>query len=87
MTNILCKLQLADGLSINIENDNLKCDIWLQNKMTNLKFENNRYRANKILEIIHTDVNGPITQTGYKSEKYFVSFIDDFSRLVIVYCI
>lgn len=55
--------------------------------MSNLKFKNNRTRARNIAEIIHTDVNGPIRQTGFNGEKYFVSFIDDFSRIAVVYCI
>ncbi|KAF2890836.1 hypothetical protein ILUMI_15337, partial [Ignelater luminosus] len=83
----LCQLQLAEGLPYKIENDFLKCEICLQNKMTNLKFKNNRTRANDILEIIHTDVNGPISPTGYKGERYFVSFVEDFSKIAVVYCI
>ncbi|KAF2887744.1 hypothetical protein ILUMI_18431 [Ignelater luminosus] len=83
----LCQLQLAEGLPYKIENVFLKCEICLQNKMTNLKFKNNRSGANDILEIIHTDVNGPISPTGYKGERYSVSFVEDFSKIAVVYCI
>ncbi|CAB3253225.1 unnamed protein product [Arctia plantaginis] len=41
--------------------------------------ENNRRKAEEILEIVHTDVNGPHQTTGYNGEKYFLSFIDDYS--------
>lgn len=37
--------------------------------------------------IVHTDLNGPHRTTGYTGEKYFLSFIDDYSKLGKVYCI
>jgi len=55
--------------------------------MHNVPFKNKRTKATDILEIIHTDVNGPHMITGYKGEKNFVSFIDDYSKLCKVYCI
>ncbi|KAK9727901.1 hypothetical protein QE152_g18918 [Popillia japonica] len=39
-----------------------------------------RSRSKKVLEIIHSDVCGPITPNTYDGEKYFVTFIDDFSK-------
>lgn len=53
--------------------------------MHNLPFNNNRRRANDILEIVHSDVNGPHNTTGFHSERYFLSFIDDYSKLAKVY--
>lgn len=81
----MCRNQVADGLPRYVEDVHLKCETCLTSKMSRLKFNNNRTRANQILEIIHTDVNGPITQTGYNGEKYFVSFIDDYSKIATVY--
>lgn len=78
---------LMDGLPKNFEKDFLKCEICLENKMSNLKFNNNRSRASEVLEIIHTDVNGPINQIGHNGEKYFVSCIDDYSKFSSVYCV
>lgn len=40
-----------------------------------------------MLEIVHTDLHGPHQTTGYHGEKYFLSFINDYSKLVKVYCI
>lgn len=84
---VMCRDQLAKGLPQSIENINLKCETCFISKMSNLKFDHNRTRANRIAEIIHTDVNGPIKQVGFNGERYFVSFIDDFSRIAVVYCI
>lgn len=85
--NKMCKEKLVDGLPENLEQIHLKCGTCLQNKMHNLRFENNRYRAQEILEIVHTDVNGPHTTTGYDGSKYFVTFIDDYSKCAVVYSI
>lgn len=83
----ICEFQLLDGVPNKIENDELKCEICITSKMSNLRFKNNRSKANDLLEIVHTDVNGPMSQQGINGEKYFVSFIDDFSKLAVVYCI
>ncbi|CAB3248534.1 unnamed protein product [Arctia plantaginis] len=84
---IMCRNESLDGLPKRIENEYLKCATCIQNKMHNLPFQNNRRKAEEILEIVHTDVNGPHQTTGYNGEKYFLSFIDDYSKLTKVYCI
>lgn len=76
----MCRHKLLTGLPDRLNGNYIQCEICLQNKMTNLPFENNRRRATEILEIVHTDVNGPITPVGYNEQRYFVSFIDDYSR-------
>ena len=53
--------------------------------MHNIPFENKRNRAKDILEIVHTDVCGPFKTIGFKGETYFVSFIDDYSKIARVY--
>jgi hypothetical protein len=42
-------------------------------------------RATKLLEIVHTDVFGPTQVASMGKSRYFVTFIDDFSRYVYVY--
>ena len=56
----------------------------IENKMHNLPFNNNRSKAKDILEIIHTDVCGPFKTTGFNGENYFVSVIDDYSKIARV---
>ena len=57
--NALSKNNSVEGLPNNLESEYLKCGAYIQNKMTNTSFENNRRRATDIGEIIHADVNGP----------------------------
>ncbi|XP_076637776.1 uncharacterized protein LOC143349970 [Colletes latitarsis] len=61
----LCEAQLLNGTPVKLENEIIKCEVCPENKMTNLKFKNKRTRANDLLQIVHTDVHGPITQTGH----------------------
>lgn len=37
--------------------------------------------------MIHTDLNGPHNTTGYGGEKYFLTFIDDYSKCTRNFCI
>ena len=55
--------------------------------MHNLQFSNNKIKAKDILEIIHTDVCGSFKTAGVNGERYFVSFIDDYSKIAKVYSI
>ena len=65
----------------------MKCKTCIENKISNLPFDNNRTRAMEILEIVHTDVCRSFKTTGFKGEKYFVTFIDDYSKIAKIYCI
>lgn len=85
--NILCKNQLLDGIPSEIDSEYMKCKVCIENKMRNLPFENNRSRAKEILEIVHTDLNGPHRNIGMNGEKYFLTFIDDYSKAAKVFTI
>lgn len=43
------------------------------------------WRATERLQLIHADICGPITPTSNSKKRYFVCFIDDFSRKAWVY--
>lgn len=82
---ILIKNKLLNGMPREIENEFMKCKTCIESKMHNVPFKNNRSKAQEILEIVHTDVCGPFSTTGFKGEKYFISFIDDYSKIARVY--
>lgn len=85
--NKLANKKLVNGLPENLENINMKCATCIESKMTNVPFENNRTKTKEILELIHTDLNGPHKTTGYGGEKYFLTFIDDYSKCTRIFCI
>jgi transposase InsO family protein len=43
------------------------------------------YRAKNVLELVHTDIYGSITPNSLGKHRYFITFIDDFSRRTWVY--
>ncbi|KAL8139628.1 LOW QUALITY PROTEIN: hypothetical protein V2J09_005649 [Rumex salicifolius] len=45
----------------------------------------NRASREQPLELIYSDICGPITPTSNNGKRYFISFIDDFSRKAWVY--
>ena len=42
-------------------------------------------RSTRLLELVHSDVNGPIEVPSLGGSRYFVTFIDDFSRWTSLY--
>jgi transposase InsO family protein len=43
------------------------------------------WRASQRLQLIHGDICGPITPISNSKKRYFISFIDDYSRKVWIY--
>ena len=54
-------------------------------KAHQLPYKESKFKAKEPLELIHSDVFGPIKQASIGGMKYMVTFIDDFSRYVWVY--
>ena len=50
-------------------------------KQTRVQFNAKEGSASKPLELIHTDVCGPMRKKSHRGEKYYILFIDDFSRM------
>ncbi|KAE8702857.1 Detected protein of unknown function [Hibiscus syriacus] len=60
------------------------CEHCITSKQHRLKFNTSNSRGKNVLELVHSDVwQAPVTSLG--GAKYFVSFIDDYSRRCWVY--
>ncbi|KAE8665844.1 Retrovirus-related Pol polyprotein from transposon TNT 1-94 [Hibiscus syriacus] len=60
------------------------CEHCITSKQHRLKFNTSNSRGKSVLELVHFDVwQAPVTSIG--GAKYFVSFIDDYSRRCWVY--
>ncbi|TYK06521.1 gag/pol protein [Cucumis melo var. makuwa] len=57
----------------------------LEGKMTKRPFTRKGYRANEPLELIHSDLCGPMNVKAIGAFEYFISFIDDYSRYGYLY--
>ena len=40
------------------------------------------YRAKEVLDLVHTDLCGPMTTSVRGGYEYFITFIDDYSRYI-----
>ena len=61
------------------------CKGCVQGKNVKKPFPSGNSKAKGILDIIHSDVCGPMTATSLSGYVYYVSFIDDFSRKTWIY--
>lgn len=70
----------------NLKENNEACEGCLLDKQHQLPFSTNKaWRANDLLELIHTNVCGPMRTPSHTNNRYFNLFIDDFSRMTWVY--
>lgn len=67
------------------KNFDATCEVCLMAKQMRSPFNSVRTRAKRPLEIIHTDVCGPIDPSTHDNKKYFVTFIDDYTNYTMVY--
>ena len=61
------------------------CEPCLMGKMTKTPFSGTMERATDILEIIHTDICGPMSVEARGEYRYFLTFTDNLSRYGYIY--
>jgi len=76
----------ADGLLTSFDFESYEtCEACLLGKMTKAPFTGVPERASDLLELIHTDVCGPMSSTARGGFQYFITFTNDLSRYGYVY--
>jgi len=81
----LSKKNMVHGLP-NMDYKGKFCEECVLSKHVRTSFpKKTEYWAKKPLELIHTDICGPITPESFSDKRYFITFIDDFSRKTWVY--
>ncbi|WZZ65001.1 hypothetical protein YC2023_076371 [Brassica napus] len=76
----------SDGLLSSFDYESYeKCESCLLGKMAKAPFTGHGERAKDLLELIHTDVCGPMSIHARGNYQYFITFTDDFSRYGYVY--
>ena len=61
------------------------CESCLEGKMTKWHFNAKGRRAQELLELVHTDVCGPMSTQAKGGYEYFITFTDDYLRYGFVY--
>lgn len=59
------------------------CESCLIGKMTKAPFKKKGIRAKDLLELIHSDVCGPMSISARDGYRYFITFIDDYVAMAI----
>jgi hypothetical protein len=63
------------------------CDICIKSKAIAKVSYIPMPRASGYLEKVHSDICGPITPITTSKKRYFISFIDDYSRYALIHLI
>lgn len=66
-------------------NERELCETCVAGKQQNNSFSGTRPRTVRVLQRVHSDLCGPITPVAFNGDRYFMTFIDDFSHFVIVF--
>lgn len=67
--------------------DNVRhvCEVCQEAKLTRSSFNSQRTRAERPLQIVHTDVCGPISPVTHDGKAYFMTCIDDYTHFCHTY--
>ena len=64
--------------------ENVKCEAYIYGKQHRETFPTSSWRENRRLQLVHSDICGPL-QTSLGGCRYFLLFVDSFSRMTWVY--
>lgn len=57
------------------------CEVCMKGKQIRSNIpKQSKWRASRCLELVHTDICGPIAPTSASGKRYIINFIDDYSR-------
>lgn len=75
---------LSTGIEYTVKARN-DCKICSLGKQIRLPFSKVGSRASQILEVVHSDICGPMEQESIGGARYFLTFIDDKTRKIFIY--
>ena len=78
------KMKKVRGLPKLKKSNNTMCKQCQLGKMKMSSFKSNTYTSKEVLELVHTDLCGPIEVQSYKGDKYIMLFVDDYSRMMTI---
>ena len=61
------------------------CEGCMKGRQSRERFGEAEHRGRDLLELVHSDVCGPITPRSMGGNRYYLTFVDDFSRKSWVY--
>lgn len=84
----LCKMRdgAVHGIEFDDDDSQMKhCEVCAMGKQSRLPFQKSKSESKKLLELIHSDLVGPMETLSIGKARYLLTFIDDHSRKVFCY--
>jgi transposase InsO family protein len=75
---------MASGIDLSQNSTLPQCKHCLFGGQHKISTPSQASRASKVLELIHTDICGPMNHISAGGAKYFITFIDDNTRMTFV---
>ncbi|KMQ85317.1 retrovirus-related pol polyprotein from transposon tnt 1-94 [Lasius niger] len=72
--------EMVKGVEFTTKTNEFRCDICDKSKIHIQPFKPSKNRETEVLNLVHSDICGPMNVESLAGSKYFVTFIDDFSR-------
>ena len=76
---------MVEGLDIQKNYESTLCNICESSKSTVLPRHKSENKTTNLLEVVHTDICGPMPVETPDKKQYFIIFTDDYSHLTITY--
>ena len=80
----IVKMKKVRGFPRLRKHDKMMCKQCQMGKMKNSSFKRKTYSLDDILEFVQTNLCAPIRVHSYYGDKYFILFVDDYSKMMIV---
>lgn len=77
--------KLVNGIFYKDGPNELSCEVCRTTKSKRLPFTPSSSRVEKPLDLIHSDLYGPIKTPSFNGEIWAIVFVDDFSRFTVTY--
>lgn len=73
---------------LNVKIVEKSCNICLVGKHSRSAFKSElKMRAKHVLNVVHSDIYGPIKVPTYSGNRYFITFVDEYSKMLWLYLI
>jgi len=83
--NVRKLAKMVEGMGIKVRMTVGVCGACLEGKQTRQRSHQPATRATEPLELIHSDLCGPIDPTMYGGNNYYLFFTDDYTRMTHIY--
>ncbi|KAI5731455.1 hypothetical protein M8J77_010194 [Diaphorina citri] len=82
---IISKQGLLSDLDSSLDKSEIICETCIKGKQTRSTFKSIPTKTKRVLELVHTDLCGPISPVTHDSKKYVLTFLDDYSHFCVIY--